>query len=382
MPDTDEVRGILDAQWVEAGYTAPNSEVYPWQWLWDSCFHALIWAGLGRPERALSELRLALSAQDELGFVPHMNYHLDPAFAEELWGRPGSSSITQPPMFGHAAAELIRRGTSVPAEILNRCVLGLRFLLEHRERTDGGLVMLCHPWESGTDDSPRWDDNCPGGFELDRWRVHKSALVDEIVRASGGAPLANPRFRVASAGFNALIAFNTFELASVLSSGERRAFAPEIAKASEIVAALDHRWNGETWVDSGPDVGASGAARTIDALLPLLVSANDRAVQTALALIVDRDAYGATYGPAGVHRKEASFEPGSYWRGPAWPQINYLLWFGARSRGVANVAATIAKALRAGARRSGWAEYWNADTGEGLGAIPQSWAGLVILAKS
>ena len=36
----------------------------------------------------------------------------------------------------------------------------------------------------------------------------------------------------------------------------------------------------------------------------------------------------------------------------------------------------------AGAGASGLAEYWNPDTGAGLGAIPQSWSGLaLVLAK-
>ncbi|MEE9414662.1 MAG: hypothetical protein V3V01_05205 [Acidimicrobiales bacterium] len=378
MSDT---RDVMEAHWVEPGYTAPNREVYPWQWLWDSCFHAIVWAELGCGDRALSEIELALSTQGHLGFVPHMNYHLDPGYGEELWGRQGSSSITQPPMYGHAVAELIRRGITVGEDTVRRAMSGLRFLLEHRERSDDGLVMLCHPWESGADDSPRWDDKCPGGFELGRWRAHKSFLVDEIVYSSGGAPLVNPLFRVASAGFNALVAFNTFELASVLSSNDSHGFASEIAKATGIVDALDVRWNGETWADGGDNVGTSGAARTIDAMLPLLVSADELAVKAALSQLVDPNAYGARFGPSGVHRAEATFDSARYWRGPAWPQINYLLTVAARRNGATEVAEKLAGALRDGAAVSGLAEYWNPDTGEGLGAIPQSWAGLAALAN-
>ena len=41
-----------------------------------------------------------------------------------------------------------------------------------------------------------------------------------------------------------------------------------------------------------------------------------------------------------------------------------------------------AAATVAGAWASGLAEYWNPDTGAGLGAIPQSWSGLaLVLAK-
>ena len=63
------VATMMAAHWREGGYTVPNAQVYPWQWLWDSCFHALIWAELGDGERAVAELANALAPQDELGFV-------------------------------------------------------------------------------------------------------------------------------------------------------------------------------------------------------------------------------------------------------------------------------------------------------------------------
>jgi hypothetical protein len=42
------------------------------------------------------------------------------------------------------------------------------------------------------------------------------------------------------------------------------------------------------------------------------------------------------------------------------------------------VATHLAQGLISGARRSGFAEYWHPDTGEGLGARPQSWAALAV----
>ena len=51
---------------------------------------------------------------------------------------------------------------------------------------------------------------------------------------------------------------------------------------------------------------------------------------------------------------------------------------GGRGRAGADptVAADLAARLVAGAHRSGLAEYWHPDTGQGLGAVPQSWAAL------
>ena len=64
--------------WRPDGYTSPNLTTYPCQWLWDSCFHALVWAGIGRPDRGLAELASALAPIDADGFVPHMRYRSDP----------------------------------------------------------------------------------------------------------------------------------------------------------------------------------------------------------------------------------------------------------------------------------------------------------------
>ncbi len=379
-----QIATMLDRHWVAEGYAAPNETVYPWQWLWDSCFHVLLWAELGWPDRAVTELTQCLSTQDPLGFVPHMNYQRDPAAHEDLWGRTGSSSITQPPMYGHAVAELLRQGIDVPESVVRAAVAGLRFLLEHRARdADSGLVLLCHPWESGADDSPRWDDTCPGGFAIERWRAFKRELVPRIERSPEGSPLFSPDFAVASVGFNALIAFNVAELASVHERlGED--IAPLVTAADELGDALARRWDADlvSWVDAGATAGGSGRYRTLDALLPLLVVAEEAQLDAGFESLVDPGAHGAAHGPTGVHRGEPMFEAHTYWRGPAWPQLSYLLWVAARRQGRSKVAASIGRSTTSGAAGSGLAEYWDADTAEGLGAVPQSWAGLVTLMTS
>ena len=205
---------ILDDHWRPDGYTSPNLTTYPWQWLWDSCFHALVWAALGRPERSLAELDAALAPIDADGFVPHMRYQSDPTVRADFWGRPGTSSITQPPMFGHALAELHRGGVDLPAVVLERATAAFRFLLERRDRT-GGLVAVVHPWETGCDDSPRWDHWSPGPYDRTGFRAVKGDLVTTIRRTVAGSPVGNDAFAPGSIGFNALVAFNARELAAV-----------------------------------------------------------------------------------------------------------------------------------------------------------------------
>lgn len=367
----------MNAAWVDEGYTAPNTDVYPWLWLWDSCFHSLVWLALDNEERAVQELTVALSTTDAAGFVAHMGYQKHPERATELWGRPGASSITQPPMFGHTVAVLTSAGVAVPDRVLDQATAGLRFLLHDRARTDG-LVEVVHPWETGCDDSPRWDALCPGdGFDIGRWKRHKNELIDSVERGSVGEPLHNPAFPVASIGFNALVAWNAQELASVTGDEELR------TAADELVDAIEARFDPDlkTWVDAGPAAATSGRARTADSLLPLLVSSDEAHRRKAIAELLDEDAHGSAFGPRGVHAREPSYSPDTYWRGPVWPQLAYLLWVALDRGGPAehDAAEVVRLTTIDGASVSGLAEYWNGDTGQGLGAIPQSWTGLALL---
>lgn len=371
-------REILEAHWRPEGYTVPNATVYPFQWLWDSCFHAIVWAHLGEADRALAELAHVFRTQDRAGFVPHIDYEADPSMHETFWGRPGASTITQPPMYGHALAELHRLGMAVPEALVAHAAAGLHFLLDQRARDpQTGLITIVHPWESGADNSPRWDHwataHDGGPFDADHWYDVKGDLVGTVARGESGAPLANPAFGAAPAGFNALVAFNARELC------ELGADATMLEHTTELEALLATRWHSDlaTWVDGGPAATTSGRTRVLDALLPALVLPDRGAI--ALRAAVDDTHYGGSCGPAGVHRDEPTFAPQAYWRGGAWPQLTYLLWVAARRMGVYDIARSLANALAHGAEVSAFAEYWDPDSGAALGAQPQSWATLAAI---
>ena len=96
----------------------------------------------------------------------------------------------------------------------------------------------------------------------------------------------------------------------------------------------------------------------------------------AAAELMDAGAFAGPYGARQVHIDEPTYLPTTYWRGPSWPQLNYLLWLGLQRVGKFAQAALLAECSRTGALRSGWAEYWDADTATAGGAVPQSWTTL------
>ncbi|MDH3678515.1 MAG: hypothetical protein OEV40_01070 [Acidimicrobiia bacterium] len=376
------VRAILDAAWRPPGFSVPNPGTYPHQWLWDSCFHSLIWLALG-DDRSATELGNALANQDPMtGFVPHLTYWDDPTQGEAFWRCRTTSSITQPPMFGHAAARLAAGGVHLDDDIVTAIRRGLAHLLIDRPRTAAGLVPVFHPWETGCDDSPRWDDH---GHPPWTWWQVKGDIVAELAaaggirdgklgrRRSGGGR----RFEVGSIGFNALVVWNTRQLLASPAAGGAPEAGELTAAADELAVAIADRWEPSlaTWVDDGQP---SGQIRTLDALLALLVDPRPAGFEQ----LADPDAFAAPFGPRGVHRAEPTYEPDRYWRGPAWPQLTYLLWWAASQAGRAMLAEELASCLIAGALASGFAEYWNPETGAGLGAAPQTWTGLALVVEA
>ena len=100
----EENRRITDGH----QYTVPSGDHYPYQWLWDSCFHAIVLARYD-VEAAKAEIHSLLSKQFSSGLVPHIIYWTPGILHLFHWGTDGTSSLTQPPMLAYAAWEIHRR---------------------------------------------------------------------------------------------------------------------------------------------------------------------------------------------------------------------------------------------------------------------------------
>jgi hypothetical protein len=78
--------------------------------------------------------------------------------------KPKTSGITQPPVLGFVL-EWLYRAHSDNAEILDfvkwaypKALKSHQFWYDYRDPFHEGLVFIYHPWESGRDNSPLWDD--------------------------------------------------------------------------------------------------------------------------------------------------------------------------------------------------------------------------------
>jgi hypothetical protein len=364
-------RDVLESSWLEAaGFCPPNPVVYPHQWLWDSCFHAIAWAALD-DERAGRELASCLSGALPSGFVPHMRY-LGPSSGRGPL--PDRSSFTQPPIYAHAARVVFERGLPLDADVVPRVVAGLDWLWSCR-RSAEGLLVIVHPWESGSDDSPRWDSwvGLPT-YDHSAYSSWDRALVAHTSYDISGAAVSSTGFACASAAFNAFAAHAARETYAL--TGDVR----WQARGDELASAMDEQlWNDHTglWSDLAlVGEGATTSVPTLDGALGAL-STNDPAKATrALDQLTAADRFGLPYGLAFVPPGHPSYQPEEYWRGPAWPQLNYMAGQAALRWGRDDLYAGIARTSLQGALTSGFAEYWNPETGRGLGAIPQGWAAI------
>jgi glycogen debranching enzyme len=182
------------------------------------------------------------------------------------------------------------------------------------------------------------------------------------------------RFVAAPAAFNAFAAHAALELAELRSAPEWAARGTDLAAAMDEVLWDDTEqlWSDYPIVGGGP----SASIPTLDGVFGALVTADDSRAERALSQLTDPTRFGTPYGVGYLPVGHAAFDPDAYWRGPAWPQLNYLAWVAADRRGHSATTATIAQLSRAGAAASGLAEFWNPLTGAGRGAIPQGWGAL------
>jgi Mannosylglycerate hydrolase MGH1-like glycoside hydrolase domain len=167
-----EAARVLFDNWT--GHSSvPSHSLYPHQWSWDSAFIAIGLRHLS-PRRAQIELESLLGAQWADGRIPHISfspsvprdaYFPGPDFWQAIT-RKGqeTSGIVQPPVHALAAwlthiadeSESVRRGFL--ARVYPKLTEWHRYLRECRDLGGRGLVSVVHPWESGMDNSPAWDE--------------------------------------------------------------------------------------------------------------------------------------------------------------------------------------------------------------------------------
>lgn len=397
------------------GYTVPTSSgLYPAQWNWDSCLVALGFAQYDMA-RACQEVERLFSGQWKNGMVPSILFHGDDSTYfpnSKIWqcgDAAPSSGITQPAVAATVVRYLYERtepseGKRRLARLAPKLMASHRWFYAARDPNGTGLVSIIHPWESGMDNSPIWDDalaDVPPGPSVAHLRKDTSfaeasvrptgpeydRYINLVVsfREAGYDPAKiwqTAPFLIADIGFNAILQRANHDLLHLLRRLEDTTAADEVARMIKTTAAaLEARWSEHDGIyrsrntRRGEDISKPG----IGCLLPLYADAETLARHPELGARLEDWLNKVTFGVPSFEPGRPEFEPRRYWRGPVWLVVNWMLIDGLRQNGASGLAERIHRDSLALVERSGFSEYFDPLTGEALGGTEFSWTGAMYL---
>ena len=158
-------RGVSSLNGRPYSFCVPSNVTYPFQWFWDSCFHAIVWSHIDI-EQAKEELRTLLRAQRKSGRIPHriawekMRLYPYRFYLHSTSLRnPSASRLVQPPLLAQAIEAVYRRSgdRAFVEQTLPRAERFYRWLADNRDPDGDTLVSIIHPYESGLDHKPSFD---------------------------------------------------------------------------------------------------------------------------------------------------------------------------------------------------------------------------------
>jgi glycogen debranching enzyme len=148
----------------------PSADLYVSMFAWDSGWHAIGMMHLD-PALAASEIEVLLNQQCEDGHVPHevlfdiekrrsLKRIITMAAVHREFDESNRSAFIDPPSFMVAAEKIyeLTRDRGWLERIIPRLERCADYLSNDRDLFGDGLVSIIHPWESGTDTSPVFDE--------------------------------------------------------------------------------------------------------------------------------------------------------------------------------------------------------------------------------
>ncbi len=372
----------------EYQYTVPSPDSYPYQWMWDSCFHAIALSHFDTAD-AKKELESLCAKQFGNGLIPHIIYWDGPkkGVIDFEWGTGGTSSITQPPMVAYAVWEIYKRDGD--RAFLERMYPKLyhfyNYLLTDRDPRRNHLVSIINPDESGEDDSPRFDRTVglPPRHALDENLARRLELVEQNKTCDFDAPFCVKKFFwVKDVPFNAILVRNLAVMGDIAEELERMDESFYFRRMRlQVAEAMRDRMhaNGLFWSLSGESYEKL-YVKTWAIFAPLFAGILSQSEARDLVELHLRDAesFAAPFSVPTVAQHEPSYNPNGFWRGPVWMASNWFIFKGLLDYGFAEDAARVREHSEALITQSGFRERFNPDTGAGIGAQQFTWGALVI----
>lgn len=431
MPDIRE-QAIALLQKNDRGlYTIPAADLYPHQWLWDSCFIAI-----GQRhydvERAKMEILSLLRGQWSNGMVPHMifargrEYHND-RNTWRSWVSPFApddvvtSGISQPPLLAEAVLRIGQKlempeRRSWYKQVFPALLNYHEWLYRERDPHEEGLTLQIHPWETGLDNNPAWMSELHEHL-LPWWiRVLQKTKLDAVtglLRRDTQIVSAEQRFsnidamalydaqrRLRRKEYNIDkildhslftiedLAYNCiFIRANDILLGIAKTLRTEVPEALQkrmalTKKALEELWDPYTEAYYPRDFVTHKLIKepTIEGLLPLYagsISAERAAV--LVKSIENSHMFGPPHPIPSVPLNSPWFDAKRYWQGPTWLNMNWLIIDGLARYGYKDHAAALIESSLELVQDGHFNEYFDPLSGEPLGAPHFSWTAAVVL---
>ena len=307
-------------------------------WSWDHCFNALALAP-GLAAEALDQFRIVFDFQDECGALPDSVTH-----SEVLY------NFVKPPIHGWA----FRKLRSLLTEPLDESTLGeiydsltrwTAFWLDSRRVPGHALAHYQHGNDSGWDNSTMFDnDRLIEAPDLAAFLVVQLSVLEDLADELGRAA-DYERWR---------------------------------SERSQMSAALADLWDGDTFMARGAASGSASKKTSLINNLPILAAEHLTAEQNE-ALAARIRLHLTEFGPATQLVDTPEYEDDGYWRGPIWAPSTAIVEEGLRQAGQTELADLVSLRFRRLCERSGFAENFDALTGEGLRDRAYTWTASVYL---
>lgn len=268
----------------------PSKIHYVGVWHWDQFFHALAYRHLDA-RLAEDQIRIVLDHQREDGMLPDAIH--DEGLVTRLTA-PVEADVTKPPLAAWTVLKLYE--TSGNRDFLEEAYEPLsrwhRWWTTH-SRSDGDLCEYRHPFSSGLDDSPLWDDGMP--VVAPDLNTYLCLQAESLATIAGiiGLPEDAERWR---------------QEADVFAS-----------------AMLTQLWDEDAGCFQALHLGSPVRVLTPFSLLPLWTARNPQAVvERLLAHLQNPAEFWSRFPLPTVALNDPKFDPRQMWRGPTWVNINYL----------------------------------------------------------
>lgn len=389
-------------------FHCPSSKTYPFQWFWDSCFHAIVLAKLGKIQLAQQEIASLFAWQRDNGFIPHVIFWDQPKVSRKPWHwhsleskpifrKPETTEMIQPPVLAQAMETIWQcgRDRSFLEECLPRALRYYQWLFEERDPDRDNLISIIAPFESGLDWSPQFDEafglRNPSLLQLGVRTRGAEAVNKYLFRYSNVPMLRLGLFSVEEVLVNSVLAQGLQSLSCLLREvGAQKESQWALEKNKAVTQALVTKCYDESMAAFFSLAGRHEKqlkALTCVSLMPLILIDIPSNVAHSLVLrhLANPQEFWLPYPIPSVAANEETFSAEGLlgrrlhiWRGPSWININRFLFYGLLLWRHEGLARELAKRSYRLVLQSGFRECFNPYTGTGLGAEDFGWSTLVI----